>query len=401
MSLDMLDLTGAPDHSEHRALINRLSTLLGVNAQQLVLASSPADVYRAFDVVEQTPDEDRSAQGILGLDAPIDDTRVTLIQLGPDVAPVSVLAFESVERAAAIAEELSVPPVSLLRTGLDALRPAARLKARADRAKRDRLLMPVIAQLGAVEGVASVILTDRGLLLELKGEGAQRLSGDFALKGKIEGSTMSLAVRDSASAEALADWLGATDKGRTATIRRTTKETDIALSVNLDGSGGTIDTGIHFFDHMLDQIARHGGIGLSVVCEGDVEVDGHHTIEDVCLALGEGLREALGDKRGIARFGFETPMDETRASVWIDLSGRPFARFDGEIPGERVGDFPIEMCEHAFRSLAESLRAAIHVKVDGENAHHMVESCFKSFGRALRMAKTIEGDALPSTKGVL
>jgi imidazoleglycerol phosphate dehydratase HisB len=401
MSADILDLTGTPNHSEHRALINRLSTLLSVNAQQLVLASSPADVYRAFDVVDQKPDEDRSVQGVLGLDRPLDNTRVTLIQLGPDAAPVSVLAFESVERAAAIAAELSVPPLSLLRAGLDALRPAARLKARADREKRDRLLQPVMAQLDAVEGVTAVELTDNGLKLSLKGEGAQTLSRDFALKGQIDGSRLMLTVRDAAGAEALADWLGASDKGRTATIRRTTKETDIALSVDLDGSGGQINTGVHFFDHMLDQIARHGGIGLSVVCEGDVEVDAHHTIEDVCLALGEGLREALGDKRGIARFGFETPMDETRASVWIDLSGRPFARFDGEIPGERVGDFPIEMCEHAFRSLAESLRAAIHVKVDGENAHHMVESCFKSFGRALRMAKRVEGDALPSTKGVL
>ncbi len=401
MSEDILDLTGAPDHSDHRALINRLSTLLGVNAQQLVLASSPADVYRAFDVVDQKPDEDRSSQGVLGLDTPLDTQQVTLIRLGPETAPVSVLAFESVERAAAIAEELSVPPTSLLRAGLDALRPAARLKARADREKRDRLLQPVVAQLGAVDGVSAVEVTDTGLSLSLKGEGAQTLSRDFALKGQLDGSEMRLAIPDASAAEALSDWLGAGDKGRTATIRRTTKETDIALSVDLDGAGGTIDTGIHFFDHMLDQIARHGGIGLSVVCEGDVEVDGHHTIEDVCLALGEGLREALGDKRGIARFGFETPMDETRASVWIDLSGRPYARFDGQIPGERVGDFPIEMCEHAFRSLAESMRAAVHVKVDGENAHHMVESCFKSFGRALRMAKTVEGDALPSTKGVL
>ncbi|WBQ14487.1 imidazoleglycerol-phosphate dehydratase HisB [Hyphomonadaceae bacterium BL14] len=195
--------------------------------------------------------------------------------------------------------------------------------------------------------------------------------------------------------------MGAKASGRRASVRRTTKETDIALSVDLDGEGARVDTGVKFFDHMLDQIARHGGIGLDVACEGDVEVDAHHTIEDVCLALGEALREALGDKRGIARFGFETPMDETRAGVWIDLSGRPFARFDGVIPGERVGDFPVEMCPHAFRSLAESMKAAIHVSVDGENAHHMIESCFKAFGRALRMAARIEGDALPSTKGVL
>ena len=143
------------------------------------------------------------------------------------------------------------------------------------------------------------------------------------------------------------------------------------------------------------------GIALSVSCQGDLEVDAHHTIEDVCLALGEGLRQALGDKRGIARFGFELPMDETRAGVWIDLSGRPYAVFEGEIPGDRVGDFPVEMCPHAFRSIAESLKAALHVKVEGDNAHHMIESTFKAFGRALRMAVHVEGDALPSTKGVL
>lgn len=135
--------------------------------------------------------------------------------------------------------------------------------------------------------------------------------------------------------------------------------------------------------------------------EGDLHIDAHHTIEDVCLTFGEALREALGEKRGIGRFGFELPMDETRAGVWIDLSGRPFAVFEGEIPGERVGEFPVEMTAHAFRSIAESLGAAIHVKVEGENAHHMVEGCFKAFGRALRMAVRKEGEALPSTKGVL
>jgi imidazoleglycerol phosphate dehydratase HisB len=152
---------------------------------------------------------------------------------------------------------------------------------------------------------------------------------------------------------------------------------------------------------MLEQIARHGGLSLEIVCEGDVGVDAHHTIEDVCLTLGEALAEALGDRCGIGRFGFELPMDETRAGVWIDLSGRPFCRFEGEIPGERVGAFPVEMTPHAFRSIADSLKAAIHVEVSGENAHHMIEACFKAFGRALRQAVRIEGDAIPSTKGVL
>lgn len=186
---------------------------------------------------------------------------------------------------------------------------------------------------------------------------------------------------------------------RAAARRRKTAETDIALSINLDRDGpNRINTGVGYFDHMLDQIARHAGISLSIDVEGDLEIDAHHTIEDVCLTFGEALAEALGDKRGIARFGFELPMDETRAGVWIDLSGRPYAKFEGEIPGDRVGEFPVEMTAHAFRSIAESLKAAVHVKVEGDNAHHMIEGCFKAFGRALRQAVQIEGDRLPSTK---
>jgi histidinol dehydrogenase len=189
---------------------------------------------------------------------------------------------------------------------------------------------------------------------------------------------------------------------RAGTKRRKTAETDVTVTVNLDRDGpNRIATGVGYFDHMLEQVARHGGIALDVAVEGDLHIDAHHTIEDVCLTFGEALREALGDKRGIARFGFELPMDESRAAVWIDLSGRPFAHFEGVIPGDSVGEFPVEMTGHAFRSIAESLGAAIHVKVEGENAHHMVESCFKAFGRALRSAVRIEGKALPSTKGVL
>ncbi|PWE18034.1 imidazoleglycerol-phosphate dehydratase HisB [Marinicauda salina] len=215
-----------------------------------------------------------------------------------------------------------------------------------------------------------------------------------------KGDRFVASVPDLVTARALAGWLGL-NASRTALIRRSTKETDIAVRVDLDGEGARIATGVNFFDHMLEQIARHAGIALDVSCEGDVEVDAHHTIEDVCLALGAALKEALGDKRGLGRFGFALPMDETRAGVWIDLSGRPYCRFDGTIPGERVGDFPVEMAPHAFRSLSESLQVAIHVEVDGENAHHMIESCFKAFGRALRQAVRVEGDALPTTKGVL
>jgi len=152
---------------------------------------------------------------------------------------------------------------------------------------------------------------------------------------------------------------------------------------------------------MLEQVARHGGFSLELTCKGDLEVDEHHTIEDCALALGQALREALGDKRGIARYGFLLPMDESLAQVAIDLSGRSYAVFEGQFGRESVGGLPTELVPHFFRSLADSRGAAIHVQVRGENSHHMVEACFKGVGRALRQALRIEGTELPSSKGVL
>lgn len=191
---------------------------------------------------------------------------------------------------------------------------------------------------------------------------------------------------------------------RRAEIARDTKETRIALAIDLDRvEPRRIDTGIPYYDHMLDQVAAHGGFSLVLSCEGDLEIDPHHSIEDVAIAFGSGLKAALGDKRGIGRFGFALPMDETEAQVLIDLSGRPYSRFEGSFEATHIGDYPTEMTPHIFRSLADSLGAAIHVKVAGENDHHKVEACFKTFGRALRQALAIEGkgDVLPSTKGRL
>jgi len=189
---------------------------------------------------------------------------------------------------------------------------------------------------------------------------------------------------------------------RRASLRRTTRETDIEVSLDLDaGSPVAIDTGIGFYDHMLEQVARHGGFALELRCRGDLEVDEHHTVEDCALALGQALREALGDKRGIARYGFLLPMDESLAKVAIDLSGRPYAVFEGRFGRETVGGLPTELVPHFFRSLSDSLGAAIHVGVSGENSHHMIEACFKGLGRALRQAVRREGDELPSSKGVL
>lgn len=189
---------------------------------------------------------------------------------------------------------------------------------------------------------------------------------------------------------------------RTATVRRNTNETRIEVSVNLDAPARTsIDSGIGFFDHMLEQIARHGGFGLELRCSGDLHIDEHHTVEDVAICLGAALRDALGNKYGIGRYGFLLPMDESEARVALDLSGRFAFEFTADFPRDAVGALSTEMVEHFFRSLAESLGAALHIEVHGRNTHHMIEACFKSVGRTLRQAIRREGTELPSTKGAL
>jgi imidazoleglycerol-phosphate dehydratase/histidinol-phosphatase len=192
------------------------------------------------------------------------------------------------------------------------------------------------------------------------------------------------------------------ESARTARIERRTRETIIDVTVALDRELPiAVATGIGFFDHMIEQIARHGGFSLTLSCQGDLKVDEHHTVEDCALALGAALREALGDKRGIGRYGFVLPMDEARAQIAIDLSARPYLVFEGTFARERIGELPTELVAHFFRSLADSLGAAIHISVTGENTHHMVEACFKGVGRALRQSIRIEGVELPSSKGTL
>ncbi len=192
------------------------------------------------------------------------------------------------------------------------------------------------------------------------------------------------------------------DNDRTGKVSRTTRETAIDVSVNLDqGKPVVISTGIGFFDHMLEQIAAHGGFALELTCTGDLEVDEHHTVEDCALALGSAIDQALSDRSGIGRYGFTLPMDEALAQVAIDLSGRPACVINGEFPRESVGGLHTEMVTHFFASLAQTLRAAIHIDVRGENTHHMVEACFKGVGRALRPALARTDSGTPSTKGML
>ncbi|MEP7246787.1 MAG: bifunctional histidinol-phosphatase/imidazoleglycerol-phosphate dehydratase HisB [Gammaproteobacteria bacterium] len=189
---------------------------------------------------------------------------------------------------------------------------------------------------------------------------------------------------------------------RRAKGERRTKETQIEVAVDLDATDPIkVSTGIGFFDHMLEQVAKHGGFSLQLTCKGDLEIDEHHTIEDCALALGETLRRALGSKAGIGRYGFLLAMDESQAQVAIDLSGRAYAVFEGKFNRETVGGLPTELVPHFFRSLADSLGAAVQISVKGENSHHMIEACFKGVGRALRQAFRREGEDLPTTKGVL
>lgn len=193
-------------------------------------------------------------------------------------------------------------------------------------------------------------------------------------------------------------------QGRSAVIDRNTSETKIHVAVDLDGNGKSeIDTGLKFFDHMLWQIPHHAGISLDIKCKGDLEVDEHHTMEDVAIALGEALLKALGDKRGIERYGFVLPMDESRAMVLIDLGGRIEFQWDVTFSREYVGDTPTEMFKHFFQSLCCAMKCNLHIEAKGENNHHIIEGVFKAFARALRMAVRRDPFSyeLPSSKGVL
>ena len=190
---------------------------------------------------------------------------------------------------------------------------------------------------------------------------------------------------------------------RRSAVNRKTSETDITIALNLDGSGqSTINTGLGFFDHMLDQLARHGGVDLEIDVRGDLHIDEHHTIEDTALALGSAFAEALGSKKGLARYGFLLPMDDALAQVAIDFGGRSWLEWDVEFKREKIGEMPTEMFKHFFKSFCDTAKANLNIKAEGENEHHKIESIFKAWARAIRMAiqRSDEG-GIPSTKGSL
>ena len=328
-------------------------------------------------------------------------------RVGGLVAPAATL--EVIARA--------MPPYPLptlsIAAALEALQPARRAvhRERIQRLLAERArIAPLIAQSPFVRRV----LPSAGNFLFLETENTDELAARLAADGiRVRyrpnaapgGLRLTIGTPEENDAALAAFGVAiANARPRQAEVARDTKETRIALALDLDrAEPRRVDTGIPYYDHMLDQVAAHGGFSLVLSCEGDLEIDPHHSIEDVAIALGQGLKKALGDKRGIGRFGFALPMDETEAQVLIDLSGRPFAKFDGTFAATHVGDYPTEMTPHVFRSLADSLGAAIHVRVSGDNDHHKVEACFKAFGRALRQALAIEAksDVLPSTKGML
>jgi len=255
------------------------------------------------------------------------------------------------------------------------------------RKPRTGLLTPYLAET-TIDLANSAVIGDRQTDMEL----AEKIGVRGLLLG--DGKDGTLAWQE------IVDLLCNSD--RYVEVTRKTRETSINVQINLDTTQPIqIATGIGFYDHMLEQIAKHGGFSLVLECDGDLDVDDHHTVEDTAICLGEGLREALGNKLGIGRYGFVVPMDESEARASIDLSGRGNLVFDADFPRTSVGTFATEMVEHFFLSFAHSLGAAIHVEVTGENTHHMIEACFKSTGRAIRQAIRRDGSEMPSTKGTL
>lgn len=251
-------------------------------------------------------------------------------------------------------------------------------------------------------GVTTASFLKSFTVQQIDAEGVANIAGVAATLARLEGLEAHARAAEIRLAAPKAKAVELVKRRRRAEVLRETRETRVAVAIDLDRkTPSSIKTGVAFYDHMLEQVAQHGGVYLSLSCEGDLEIDAHHTIEDCALTLGQALKQALGERRGIARYGFVLPMDEAEAKVSLDLGGRPYLVFEGTFAQASLGDYPTQMTEHVFRSLAQSMGAAIHVTVTGDNDHHKTEACFKAFGRALRQAIAIEGQDLPSTKGVI
>lgn len=308
-------------------------------------------------------------------------------------------------RLASALEPYALPEVSI-RLALQALDPSRMIETaeRIAALRRERArLVEAVSRLMTVEaGVGPILMvrpSDPAAVLDalrrfgVAAEPAEdRLRLPVSLRAEINDRLLSA--------------LGlAPDRARPARVGqavRDTKETRIVCAVDLDSAGPVkIATGVGFFDHMLEQVAAHGGFSLRLSCQGDLHTDPHHTIEDSAIALGQALKAALGERRGIARYGFVLPMDEAEARVSVDLSGRPYPLFEGTFATPFIGDYRTDLTAHVVRSLAEAMGAAIHVSVTGDDDHHKTEAVYKALGRALRQAVRVEGDVVPSTKGVL
>lgn len=238
---------------------------------------------------------------------------------------------------------------------------------------------------GSYDMASSFVIGDRETDMQL----AENLGARGLRLGELSWAQIAEEIRSSA---------------RSAKVARKTGETDILVCIDLDGKGGScIDSGLKFLDHMLDQLVHHGGVSLTVRCKGDLEVDEHHTMEDIGIALGEAVREALGDKRGIERYGFALPMDESAALVLLDFGGRSDLVWDVEFTREYVGDVPTEMFKHFFKSFCDAARCNLRVEARGENNHHIAEAVFKAFARSIRQAarRNVFSYELPSSKGLL
>lgn len=401
-----LDLTLGASQAPDAALTavrNRLSDLLAVDPARIVLTGDAARVLSEWRAAGGDPLDDLTARALSQLPE-ISIKGPALVPAGPPEARLCALVLENIALGEALRRdsESRLSPL-LLDAALKALAPAGLAQDAARRAARDAAMAGVLETLKGESSVSAVRLEGGRLEIEASDRSALTVRlrrAGLALDETEDGFFGT--IPDATTARQVALALGAEKSGgRSASRRRTTKETDILVAVDLDAAGARIETGLAFYDHMLEQVAAHGGFALTVSAQGDLGVDAHHTIEDVALALGEAVAEALGDKRGIGRYGFTAPMDEAQASVAIDLSGRPLSRFEGEFKRSEIGGFPTEMTPHVFRSLADSLKAAIHVRVEGDDDHHKVEACFKGFGRALRQAIRQEGGDTPSTKGVL